>query len=68
MDWKLGVAMSSSSCKSFNSPYITLQLKVAESEGTIKQHTMQMTIPQFQVRAGFFLVGKGGNFAPPRAL
>jgi len=41
--------MSSSSCKSFNSPYVTLQMRVAESEGKIKQHTVEMTIPQFQV-------------------
>lgn len=49
MDWKLGTAMSSSSCKSFNCPYVTLQMRVAESDGTIKQHTLEMTIPQFQV-------------------
>ncbi len=41
--------MSSSSCKSFNSPYVTMQLSVAQSEGTVKQHTVEMTIPQFQV-------------------
>ena len=49
MEWKLGTAMSSSACKSFNCPYVTLQLGLAESEGTVKQHTVEMTIPQFQV-------------------
>lgn len=49
MDWKLGAAMSSSACKSFNCPYVTLQLGLAESGGTVKQHTIEMTIPQFQV-------------------
>jgi hypothetical protein len=52
VDWKLGAAMSSSACKSFNCPYVTLQLRVAESEGTVKQHTIEMTIPQFQVVTG----------------
>ncbi len=41
--------MSLSSCKSFNCPYVTLQMRVAESEGVVKQHTVEMTIPQFQV-------------------
>ena len=50
MDWQLGVAMSSSSCRSLHSPYLTLQLKVADAAGKVQQHTLQMTIPEFQVR------------------
>ncbi len=49
MDWKLGVAMSSSSCRSLTSPYISLQLRIAESGGNIKLQTVEMTIPEFQV-------------------
>jgi len=49
MDWKLGIAMSSSTCKSFNSPYVTLQMKVAESDHLVQQHTLNMTVAQFQV-------------------
>ena len=41
--------MSLSSCKAFNTPYVTMQLRVAESDGVVKQHTVEMTIPQFQV-------------------
>ena len=49
MDWKLGVAMSSSSCRSLSSPYVTLQLRIAEAGGNIRLQTVEMTIPEFQV-------------------
>ena len=51
MDWKLGVAMSSSSCRSLNSPYVSLQLRIAEAGGNIRLQTVEMTIPEFQVSA-----------------
>ena len=55
MDWKLGVAMSSSSCRSLNSPYVSLQLRIAESGGNIRLQTVEMTIPEFQVSQSFSL-------------
>ena len=55
MDWKLGVAMSSSSCRSLNSPYVSLQLRIAESGGNIRLQTVEMTIPEFQVSRSFSL-------------
>ena len=55
MDWKLGVAMSSSSCRSLNSPYVSLQLRIAESGGNIRLQTVEMTIPEFQVSVLFSL-------------
>ena len=55
MDWKLGVAMSSSSCRSLNSPYVSLQLRIAESGGNIRLQTVEMTIPEFQVSWPFSL-------------
>ena len=50
MDWQLGMAMSSSSCRSLNSPYITLQLNVADPSGSLRQKTLQLTVAEFQVR------------------
>ncbi|XP_064404165.1 COMM domain-containing protein 6-like [Halichondria panicea] len=44
MEWKLGVAMSSSTCRSLNAPYLTLQLRLGQ-ENT---HTLDMTLPEFQ--------------------
>lgn len=49
MDWKLGVSISSSVCKSLNTPYVTLQLRVSESPGQVELRTVEMSLPQFQV-------------------
>ena len=49
MNWKLGVAMSSSSCRSLSTPYISLQLRMSESAGTTQLHSIEMTVPEFQV-------------------
>lgn len=48
MQWKLGMAMSSDTCKSLNSPYVMVMLKVADSSGQICQKSFEMTIQQFQ--------------------
>uniref|UniRef100_A0A3P8S346 COMM domain-containing protein 6 n=1 Tax=Amphiprion percula TaxID=161767 RepID=A0A3P8S346_AMPPE len=48
MQWKLGMAVSSDSCRSLNSPYVTLLLKIVEPSGQICQRSFEMTIPQFQ--------------------
>lgn len=49
MNWKLGVAMSSSSCRSLSTPYISLQLRMSESAGTTQLRSFEMTVPEFQV-------------------
>ncbi|NXX91861.1 COMD6 protein, partial [Centropus bengalensis] len=46
--WKLGVAMSSDTCRSLKYPYITVMLKVADPSGRITDKSFEMTIPQFQ--------------------
>ncbi|CAG5865822.1 unnamed protein product [Menidia menidia] len=48
MDWKLGMAVSSDTCRSLNLPYVTLLLKILEPSGQICQRSFEMTIPQFQ--------------------
>ncbi|XP_012719859.2 COMM domain-containing protein 6 [Fundulus heteroclitus] len=48
MQWKLGMAVSSDTCRSLNSPYVSLMLKIAEPSGQISQKAFEMTIPQFQ--------------------
>lgn len=48
VQWKLGMAVSSDTCRSLNSPYVTLLLKIAEPSGQICQRSFEMTIPQFQ--------------------
>ncbi|XP_067371280.1 COMM domain-containing protein 6 isoform X2 [Channa argus] len=48
MQWKLGMAVSSDTCRSLNSPYVCLLLKIVEPSGQILQRSLEMTIAQFQ--------------------
>ncbi|XP_043360536.1 COMM domain-containing protein 6 isoform X2 [Dermochelys coriacea] len=48
IQWKLGMAVSSDSCRSLKYPYVTMTLKVAELSGQIMSRSFEMTIPQFQ--------------------
>ncbi|NXU51310.1 COMD6 protein, partial [Turnix velox] len=48
MKWKLGVAMSSDTCRSLKYPYVAVTLKVAEPSGQIIDKSFEMTIPQFK--------------------
>ncbi|XP_031442418.1 COMM domain-containing protein 6 isoform X2 [Clupea harengus] len=48
MQWKLGMAVSSDTCRSLNSPYVSLLLKVADTSGEVSYKSFEMTIPQFQ--------------------
>jgi hypothetical protein len=48
MEWCFGMSMSSSSCRSLNSPFITVLLKVAEPSGLIVSRSFEMTMPEFQ--------------------
>lgn len=49
LQWKLGVAVSSDSCRSLKYPYVAVMLKVADHSGQVKIKSFEMTIPQFQV-------------------
>lgn len=49
MQWKLGMAVSSDTCRSLNSPYVSLRLKILEPSGQICHRSFEMTVPQFQV-------------------
>ncbi|NXD67643.1 COMD6 protein, partial [Eolophus roseicapillus] len=46
--WKLGVAMSSDTCRSLKYPYVTVTLTVADASGQLTDKTFEMTIPQFK--------------------
>ncbi|XP_068038473.1 COMM domain-containing protein 6 [Anomalospiza imberbis] len=48
MKWKLGVAMSSDTCRSLKYPYVTVTLTVADPSGQITDKSFEMTIPQFK--------------------
>ncbi|NWI13019.1 COMD6 protein, partial [Crypturellus soui] len=48
ISWKLGVAMSSDTCRSLKYPYITVTLKMADPSGQVTNKSFEMTIPQFK--------------------
>ncbi|XP_062508626.1 COMM domain-containing protein 6-like [Corticium candelabrum] len=48
MKWKLGVAMSSSSCRSLNTPYVTMVLSVGDASGLVRDHSFELSIAEFQ--------------------
>ncbi|XP_051882076.1 LOW QUALITY PROTEIN: COMM domain-containing protein 6 [Pristis pectinata] len=48
LQWKLGLVVSSDSCRSLNYPYVTMVLKVADPSGEVIRRSFEMTVPQFQ--------------------
>ncbi|XP_029458888.1 COMM domain-containing protein 6 [Rhinatrema bivittatum] len=46
--WKLGMAVSSDTCRSLNYPYVTVMLRVADYSGQTVSKSFEMSIPQFQ--------------------
>ncbi|XP_038626928.1 COMM domain-containing protein 6 [Tachyglossus aculeatus] len=48
IQWKLGMAVSSDSCRSLKYPYVSMTLKVADQSGQIVNKSFEMTVPQFQ--------------------
>lgn len=58
MQWKLGMAVSSDTCRSLNSPYVSLLLKVADASGEVTYKSFEMSVPQFQVCVCVCVEGK----------
>lgn len=48
MQWKLGMAVSSDSCRSLNSPFISVLLKYMDTSGEMSYKSFEMTVQQFQ--------------------
>ncbi|KFP06707.1 COMM domain-containing protein 6, partial [Calypte anna] len=48
MKWKLGVAMSSDTCRSLRFPYVAVTLSVADPSGQVTDKSFEMSIPQFK--------------------
>ena len=49
MKWKLSVGVSSSACRSLNSPYITALVTVTDPSGALLAKSFEMTIGEFKV-------------------
>nr|XP_015219989.1 PREDICTED: COMM domain-containing protein 6 isoform X2 [Lepisosteus oculatus] len=48
LQWKLGMAVSSDTCRSLNYPYVSMTLKIADTTGQLLSKSFEMTVPQFQ--------------------
>ncbi|XP_077984466.1 COMM domain-containing protein 6-like isoform X2 [Glandiceps talaboti] len=48
LKWKLGMGISSDSCRNLNSPYVAITITVADPSGHHITRTFEMTIPEFQ--------------------
>uniref|UniRef100_A0A671RGU5 TBC1 domain family member 4 n=1 Tax=Sinocyclocheilus anshuiensis TaxID=1608454 RepID=A0A671RGU5_9TELE len=49
IQWKLGMAVSSDTCRSLNSPFICVLMKIADTSGEMSYKSFEMTVQQFQV-------------------
>jgi len=47
-EWKLGVGVSSSHCRALNSPFVAIVLRIAQPDGRISAHALELTLRQFQ--------------------
>ncbi|XP_038056334.1 COMM domain-containing protein 6-like [Patiria miniata] len=48
MQWKLGVAMTSDVCRSLNSTFVMMSLKVADPSGQVTTKSLEMTVAEFK--------------------
>lgn len=56
MEWRLGVAVKSSNCKALNTPFVSVLLRVQDSDKKIQTHTLELTLAEFQVLLNFLFV------------
>ena len=49
LKWKVGMAVSSDSCKNLNSPFVCLSLTISDGSGNIKMHDLELSMAQFRV-------------------
>jgi len=45
--WRLGVAISSSSCKALSSPYVAVTFSIRDSNGEVTSHSAEMSYAEF---------------------
>lgn len=47
--WRLGVAMKSHNCANLGTPYISVLVKVADSDNKVTDYTFEMNFQEFHV-------------------
>ncbi|KAL6057895.1 COMM domain-containing protein 6 [Balamuthia mandrillaris] len=48
LEWKLGVAATSSNCKELASPFVSLVMHVADSNSKVTAYPFELSLPEFQ--------------------
>jgi len=48
MEWRLGVAVKSSNCSNLSTPYVSLLVRVKDSNQKIQTRTLELTLAEFQ--------------------
>eukprot|EP00298_Acanthocystis_sp_HF-20_P000484 c10659_g1_i1.p1 GENE.c10659_g1_i1~~c10659_g1_i1.p1 ORF type:complete len:216 (-),score=90.60 c10659_g1_i1:21-647(-) len=48
MDWVLGFSIASSECSKLHVPQVSLQLNIAQGEGIVKSHRLELSMSEFQ--------------------
>lgn len=46
-DWKLGVGVRSSHCRSLKTPFVAVTLRVADSAGRVRYHPLELSLKEF---------------------
>jgi hypothetical protein len=49
LQWKLGVAVSSSNCSNLSAPFVALSYKISDSNGKARGYAMELSYSEFQV-------------------
>lgn len=55
LQWKLGVAVSSSNCSNLGAPFVALSYKISDANGKARGYAMELSYPEFQVRVRLFV-------------
>jgi hypothetical protein len=48
LDWKLGVSLTSSHCANLKTPFVSIIVRVAEQDGEVATHALELSLPEFQ--------------------
>ncbi|GAM21311.1 hypothetical protein SAMD00019534_044860 [Acytostelium subglobosum LB1] len=46
--WKLGVSVSSNKCEQLNTPFISVFVKVLDTNNQLASHSFELSVPEFQ--------------------
>jgi len=48
LEWKVGVSTSSNTCRNLNTPFVSIFLRVRNSDHSVQSSSFELTIPEFK--------------------